>query len=176
MADGPHDPQAGELTPRDPALEDVVSLCAELNRLGASYVVIGGFAVRAAGYARHTADLDLIISVDLENERKVFKALETLPDQCVRDLDPGDVARHVVVRVADEILVDLMASASGIDYAAASRSVVVHDVGGVRIPFASPELLWRMKQRTHRERDIPDLLFLRKWFEFHGRTPPDDLD
>jgi hypothetical protein len=38
---------------------------------------------------------------------------------------------------------------------------VWREVDGVRIPFASPQLLWRMKQ-THREKDIPDRLFLRK--------------
>lgn len=35
-----------------------LNLCAELNRLGASYVVIGGFAIRAAGYSRHASDLE----------------------------------------------------------------------------------------------------------------------
>jgi hypothetical protein len=32
----------------------------------------------------------------------------------MRDLDPGDVAKFTVIRVADEFVVDLMASASGI--------------------------------------------------------------
>lgn len=173
MADGSDDTQAGELVPRIPSLEDVVDLCRKLNALETRYVVVGGFAIRAAGYARHTGDVDLIIATDLENEAKVFKALESLPDQCVKELDPGDVAKYLVVRVADEILVDLMGSASGIDYAEASKSVVVREVGGVPIPFASPELLWRMKRHTHREKDIPDLLFLRKWFEARGLTPPE---
>jgi hypothetical protein len=51
--------------------------------------------------------------------------------------------------------------------------VVVHEVDGVAIPFASPELLWRMKSRTHREKDRGDLQFLRMWFEAEGRTPPE---
>jgi hypothetical protein len=104
-------------------------------------LVVGGFAVRANGYPRHTGDIDLLIDASLENEARVFEALATLPDGCVRELDPGDVSKYLVVRVADEILVDLMASASGIDYAEASKSVVVHEIGGVAIPFASPELL-----------------------------------
>ncbi len=70
--------------------------------------------------------------------------------------------------------VDLVASASGIDYAEASKSVVVHEVDGVAIPFASPELLWRMKRRTHREKDRGDLEFLRQWFAARGQTPPED--
>lgn len=163
-----------ELTSRAPALEDVVDLCRELNARGARYVVVGGFAIRAAGYLRQTMDVDLIIDTALDNEARVYQALESLPDQCVKELKPGEVSQYLVVRVADEILVDLMARASGIDYEEASKSVVVREVGGVSIPFASPELLWRMKRHTHREKDIPDLLFLRKWFEAEGRTPPDD--
>ena len=37
------------LEPREPKLEDLVSLCRELNKQQARYVVIGGFAMRAAG-------------------------------------------------------------------------------------------------------------------------------
>ena len=117
--------------------------------------------------------MDLVVAADLENEVLVFQALETLSDKAVKELEPGDVSKYLLVRVADEILVDLMASAAGIDYAEASKSVVVHKIGDIPIPFASPELLWRMKCHTRREKDAPDLLFLRKWFEARGRIPPE---
>lgn len=172
MDDGCPGPQEGELTSRPPLGEDLVALCRELNRLGARYVVVGGFAIIQAGYPRTTGDIDLLIGADPGNEALVFKVLESLPDQCVKELLPGDVSKYTVVRVADEILVDLMASASGIDYAEASKSIVIHEIGGVPIPFASPELLWRMKRHTHREKDAPDLLFLRKWFEANNIVPP----
>ncbi len=85
-----------------------------------------------------------------------------------------DVELHgdEVIRVGDEILVDLMRSAGGIDYAEASKDVVMREVDGVSIPFASPRLLWRMKAVTHREKDASDLLFLREWFAQRGETLP----
>ncbi len=174
MDDEPIDPETGELVSRDPALEDLVQLCKELNLRKVSYIVVGGFAVRANGYPRHTKDVDILINTDLDNEAKVYDALATLPDGCVRELEPGDVSKYTVVRVADEILVDLMASASGIDYAEAAQSVIVRDVDGVKIPFASPELLWRMKKRAGREKDRGDLEFLRQWFKANGQSPPQD--
>ena len=64
------------------------------------------------------------------------------------------------MRVADEVVVDLMANCCGIDYPAAIKEAVFREIDGVRIPFASPELLWKMKQ-TVREKDIPDRVFLR---------------
>ena len=161
-----------DLECRPPVEADVVALCRELNRLGARYVVVGGFAVIAAGLPRLTADVDLIVAADAENEAKVFAALSTLPDNAVRELQPGELQQYNVIRVADEILVDLMRSAGGIDYDEAAKDVVVHEVGGVPIPFASPRLLWRMKAKTHREKDAGDLLFLRQWFAERGEQPP----
>lgn len=173
MADGPFDPETGELTPREPTLEDLVGLCRELCARGARFLVVGGFAIRASGLARNTGDVDLLIEASPENERRVFDALATLPDGCVRELDPGDVAKFPVVRVADEILIDLMASASGISYEEAAQSVVVHEIAGVPIPFASPELLYRMKMRTGREKDRGDLYFLKHLFAAQGKQPPE---
>jgi hypothetical protein len=161
------------LVSRAPSVEDLVNLCRELNRCGASYVVVGGFAIRAAGYSRETMDVDMLMATDAGNESRVFKALESLPDKAVLQLDPGDVERHVVVRVCDEIVVDLMRSACGIEYAEAAQDVVIREVEGVPIPFASPRLLWRMKCRTHRAKDEADLVFLRAWFRHHGQSPPE---
>jgi hypothetical protein len=152
------------LIERPPTEEDLVNLCRRLNELEAKYLVVGGFAIIASGYIRTTMDVDLMIDTDLANEAKVYKALECLSDQAVKELNPGEVASYTVVRVCDEITVDLMAKASGIDYAEASKDMVVRTIAGVPIPFASPRLLWRMKEKTYREKDRPDLLFLRQQF------------
>lgn len=167
--DGPSNPN---LESREPTLEDLRDLCRALNERGARYVVIGGFAIRAAGYNRRTMDVDLIVAADHENEARVFDALATLPDKAARELQPGELQQYTVIRVADEILVDLMRSAGGIDYAEAALDVVVREVDGVPIPFASPRLLWRMKTVTRREKDAGDIVFLRYWFAERGETPP----
>ncbi|MST94407.1 MAG: hypothetical protein EXS33_03900 [Pedosphaera sp.] len=74
--------------------------------------------------------------------------------------------------MGDEILVDLMRSAGGIDYAEAAKDVVVRELDGVPIPFASLRLLWRMKSVTHRANEAVDLVFLRQWFAERGEEPP----
>ena len=170
MAD---DRPSNELESREPTVEDLRDLCRELNQCGALYIVIGGFAMRAANYNRRTMDVDLMVAADLENEAKVFSALSTLPDNAVRELQPGELQLYNVIRVGDEILVDLMRSAGGIDYAEAAKQVVVREVDGVPIPFASPRLLPRMKAVMHREKDAGDLVFLRHWFAERGEVPPE---
>lgn len=160
------------LISRPPQEEDLVNLCRELNRRGARYLVVGGLAIIAAGLPRTTADVDLMVASDGENEAKIFAALSTLPDNAVRELQPGELQKYNVIRVGDEIMVDLMVSAGGVDYEEAAKDVVRREIAGVPIPFASPRLLWRMKAVTHREKDFGDLAFLRQWFAGHGEEPP----
>ena len=173
MADEALSPEESDLVCRPPKEGDLVALCRRLNELEARYLVCGGFAIIQAGYPRFTGDIDLLVEASSANEAKVFTALEILHDKAVKELEPGDLRKFGVCRVADEILVDLMATASGIEYGEVSDQVVVRTIQGVPIPFASPSLLWRMKSRTHREKDQLDLLFLRQLFEAEGTIPPD---
>jgi hypothetical protein len=165
-------PPGSDLEPREPTVEDLRNLCRALNERGAYYIVVGGFAVRAAGYNRRTMDVDLLVEAGLENEARVVAALSTLADNAVRELQPGELQKYGVIRVADEIIVDLMRSAGGIDYKNAIGDILVREVDGVPIPFASPRLLWRMKVGTHREKDALDLVFLRHWFSERREEPP----
>jgi hypothetical protein len=144
---------------RAPRLSDLVALCRDLNAEGARYLVIGGMAVIQAGFPRATGDIDLLIDVSPENQERVRRALMKLPDQAVRDMTPNDLEAYAVVRVADEFVVDLMKAACGIAFAEAIPEADVVELEGVRIPFASPELLLRMKD-TYREKDKLDRAFL----------------
>ena len=147
--------------PRPPVQADLIALCRELNAHGARYLVVGGFAVIQHGFLRATEDIDLLVDGSPENQVRIKQALEFLPDRAIRELGDDDLRNYLVVRVADEIMVDLMLAACGIGYEEASREMVVVNVAGVTIPFASPSLLLRMKQ-TYREKHALDREFLEK--------------
>lgn len=147
------------LEPRLPDTDDLVLLCRRLNETGAKYLVVGGFAIIQHGFARATEDVDLLIDVSSENFERVQQAMMALPDGAVREVSAQDFQACLVVRVADEFVVDLMRQACGIEYAEASREVTVMSVKGVPIPFATPRLLLRMKQ-TYRSKDEADRTFL----------------
>ena len=144
---------------RVPDENDLVKLARELNRLGVSYVVIGGFAINRLGLVRATDDLDLLIARDAANQALVKKALEILPDKAVRELANDDLARWVVVRVNDDITVDLMTEACGVTYEDARGGIEITDLQGVNVPFAGAELMLKMKQGG-REKDATDRSFL----------------
>ena len=150
--------------PRTPEQNDLVKLCAALNDQGARYIVVGGMAINQQGFLRATEDIDLLLENSRENQVRVRKALETLPDQAVRDVNDSDLDEYVVVRVADEIVVDLMLSACGIGYQEAVSEVEIITINGVPIPFASARLLLRTKQ-TYRDKDIADRIFLQEKLE-----------
>jgi hypothetical protein len=145
--------------PRTPEEDDLAKLCASLNAQGALYLVVGGLAMNQQGFLRATEDIDLLLEKSRDNQERVLKALEVLPDKAVREVNANDLEEYVVVRVADEIVVDLMLSACGVTYAEATGEIETKFIQGVPIPFASANLLLRMKQ-TYRDKDIPDRAFL----------------
>ena len=152
------EPPQSELT-RPPDERDLVALARELNRLKARYVVIGGVAINRLGFVRATEDIDLLIARDKANQERIKKALEILPDKAVKELGDEDLSEWVVVRVNDEITVDLMTEASGIGFDAAEPFIEWETIDGVRIPFADERLMLRFKQGD-REKDILDRRFL----------------
>jgi hypothetical protein len=153
----PPDDDAPE--PRPPTVADLVSLCRNLNEAGARYVVIGGMAIIQAGFTRTTEDIDIIVDTSPDNIARLRSALMRLPDGAIREMADTDLDEYVVVRVADEIVVDLMKRACGVEYEEAGRMVDPVTIDGVTIPFANVDLLWKTKQ-TPRDKDHADRAFL----------------
>ncbi len=76
-------------------------------------------------------------------------------------MDDDDLEKYVVVRVIDEIVIDLLLSACGIQYEEAAEEIERIEIEGVAVPFASAELLLRMKQ-TGCAKDAMDCVFLKE--------------
>ena len=145
---------------RPPGGSDLVRLCAELNRLQAKYIIIGGLAMNELGLVRVTEDIDLLIEPSIENQLLIRQALRILPERAVDELGAEeDLREWVVVRVNDEITVDLMTSACGVAYSDGKDDVSLRTISGVQIPFANRALMVRLKQ-GNREKDRIDLEYL----------------
>ena len=154
---------------RAPEPEDVVRICRALNEAGARYVLIGGFAVIAHGAGRFTKDIDLLIDDSPENVARVKRALAVLADNAAAAVADDDVRRHVVVRVADEVIVDLMGRACGLDYAQVASDAETLERGGVPVRVASPKTLILTKNTT-RPADAIDRAFLEGVIRERGGT------
>ena len=145
---------------RAPRIDDLARICGALNAAGARYVLIGGFAVIAHGAGRTTQDVDLLIDDAPDNVARVTEAPSILSDRAALDVAPDDVRRYTVVRIADEIVVDLMGRACGVTYADAIADAETFQIGGIDVPVASKRTLIRTKD-TVRASDRADCEYLR---------------
>lgn len=143
--------------PRPPTIDDLISVCKKLNEAGARYILIGGFAVNYYGFPRATEDIDLLVDPSEDNISKIKNALSFLPDNAVKEVALDDVEKYTVVRVADEVVIDLLKSACDITYEKAG--VEFFEFKGIRIPIADISTMIQTKQGI-RPRDKEDLLFL----------------
>jgi len=155
------EPESEKKLTRVPTDADLVSLARELNRKGVAYVVVGGFAINRLGFVRATEDIDLLIARDPANQTLVKQALEFLPDRAIRELADEDLAQWVVIRVNDDITIDLMTEACGVRYEDTAGGIETEIIDGVPIPFAGAELRLKMKQ-SPREKDAADRSFLQQ--------------
>ena len=144
---------------RAPEPDDVVRICRALKEAGARYLLIGGFAVIAHGAGRFTKDIDLLVEDSPGNVARVKRGLAVLADNAAAGVDDEDLRQHVVVRVADEVVVDLMGRACGVGYEEAARDAEILERQGVSIPVASPRTLIRLKD-TPRPQDALDRAYL----------------
>ena len=113
------------------------------------------------GFNRATEDIDLLFDKVASNISLLKKALSILPDNAVKEVINTDIEEYGVVRVAGEVVVDLMGSACGIDFKSAESQIEWLELEGVKIPFASAELMLKTKQ-TLREKDEIDRLYLKR--------------
>ena len=155
------DGSANDQYARAPKVEDLVNLCRLLNQSKVRYILIGGFAMILHGFVRGTKDVDLLVDASEENVLRIKEAMGQLPDNAIALIENTDVATYQVVRVADEIVVDLLANACDISYEQAKADVVLKNVDTIQIPVASKKMLIRMKD-TVRPADHMDVAFLKQ--------------
>ena len=154
------DEQPGVPEVRPPTIDDIRRICRSLEEAGARYVLIGGFAVILHGGVRTTKDIDLLVDPEPANVELLKRALSILEDDAAREIEPGDLQTYSVVRVADEVLVDLLAAACGVTWSEAQSSAVRMDLEGTPVIVADIETLIRTK-KTVRPSDAAD----RAWLE-----------
>lgn len=139
--------------------QQFLKVCRLLNEAGAHYVICGGYACIIHGNLRATQDVDLLVEENDANFRKVLDALSQLEDGAARELTLQDLRENKVVKVADEITVDISTLAWKVSYADAEPNIRWEEIEGVKIPFLGLEDLIRSKQ-TYREKDRLDIQML----------------
>lgn len=148
-----------------PALwKDVLDLVRRLNRHGARYVLVGGYALAAHGLARMTIDIDLAVLPEPGNNARWIAALAELPDAAAAVLageaDPFQGDNLHAIRINDEFTVDIMPSVGGIPFEVLATHAVTLDLDGEPVPVLDLDGLLLTKQ-GERPKDQADAALLR---------------
>ena len=114
---------------------------------GVQYILVGGHAVRLNGFVRATEDIDVLLPSSVDNGRRVIRALSFLASS--RELDPAwfevTAEQPENIRVADELLIDLLFAANGQTYESLQDHVRTLLIDGVAIRTLDIEGLLKTK-------------------------------
>jgi hypothetical protein len=134
----------------------LLRVCSLLNDHGAKYLIVGARACWLHGYIRATMDVDILIPEDLENHTRVIAALSELEDHAAAELTPQDLVENLVVKIADEVEVDVSTRAWKVRYADAIGTSLKTTIEGVKVPYLDLQTLIKSKS-TQREQDKVDV-------------------
>ncbi|MCB1323723.1 MAG: hypothetical protein H7A21_20090 [Spirochaetales bacterium] len=81
------------------------------DRTKADYVVVGARAGALHGHVRATEDIGLLIRNTKDNVSRAVEALSELFPDVSGKIPPEDILEHVVLKVADDIEIDVSISA-----------------------------------------------------------------
>ena len=142
------------MTPEDPLLR----LLSRLRDEKVEYVLVGGQAVRLNGYLRATEDVDLLVRPTRVNGERIIRALDFLDSS--RELEAAwfvpDVDGSVDnIRVADDLLVDLLFAANGETYESIQPYVRELLIDGTPVRVLNIDGLIKTKT-DYREKDVLD--------------------
>lgn len=121
------------------------------------FLIVGGYALAAHGHPRYTKDLEVWVWMDPSNSARIISALEQFGFGEL-GLTPGDFEEpDVVVQLGREPQrIDIPTFATGLVFDEAYEHRVEIDIGGLSVPFISPEDLRTNKLATGRLRDLAD--------------------
>jgi hypothetical protein len=138
----------------------LLRVCSLLNKHEAKYLVVGARACWLHGYIRATLDVDILVPEDLKNHELIIAALSELKDGFAAQLTPQDFVDNIVVKIADEVEVDVSTRAWMVTYDEAQKSALRRTIEDLEVPYVDLPTLIRSKS-THREQDKVDVERLR---------------
>lgn len=152
--------------------DPLLRLLARFREEGVEYVLVGGQAVRLNGFLRATEDVDVLIRPTRENGERIKRAMSFLAssgelDPAWFEPQPGEVEN---IRVADDLIVDILFAANGETYESVQPFVREMEVEGIPIRVLNIDGLLRTKSDT-REKDILDKRMLERIKRGLGEAP-----
>lgn len=138
--------------------DPLLDLLARFHDEGVEYVLVGGQAVRLNGYVRTTEDIDVLVKPSQENGERIIRALSFLAASSELDshwFAPSTSGETENIRVADDLLVDILFAANGETFESVQPYVRELLIDGVPVRVLNIDGLIRTKT-DYREVDVLD--------------------
>lgn len=146
--------------------EHFIELLRVLEANNVRFIFVGGLATNLHGYSRMTGDIDLWLEDEIENRRKLRKALFELglgdiPLMETIQFIPGRSGISLESGVELDILTEL-AGLENYTFDECYKSSPVAEIHGIRAKFLHINYLIENKKRVDRDRDRIDVINLEK--------------
>jgi hypothetical protein len=148
--------------------KDLREFIESLNSHRVEYLIVGGYAVAFHGYPRYTGDIDFLVRPTEENASRIVGAMKQFGF-------PGADGFKSALALPDKIIqigrppnrIDILTSASGIDFEEAWDRAVGGSLDAVPVRFLDLETLLKNKIASGRGKDLADVEELKN---LPGRT------
>lgn len=156
----------------------------EFQKQKVKYVLVGGFAVALMGFARSTADMDILVEMSNDNLAKVVTILKEKGYRVKQPVDPMGIAdeklrydwihnkhmRAFNFYKEDELReVDIIIE-SPVTFEDAKKDIMRIKIDDMVVPVVSIDNLIRMKKNTGRDIDKMDIKQLRRIKKLKAHT------
>ena len=142
-------------------LDDLRKIIQSLNEKNAEYILIGGYALFSHGYHRATEDIDLLVPNRAASSKAIIDALLVLADKESANLEAAWFDEGENIRLADEVVVDLIFKTCGETYETLKPYIEIVDLDGIPVKTLSLEGLIKTKQSA-RDKDVMDRVVLER--------------
>lgn len=143
--------------------KDYEELLRLFNKNKVVFCIVGAYAVAFHARPRFTKDLDVLVKPDLENGKKIIKALREFGFQSP-DLSENDFSREgkIIQLGYEPIRVDIVTSIDGCSFAEVWKNRKAGSYGKQKVSFIGIKELIKNKKVTGRRQDEADLEILQK--------------
>ena len=148
---------------RMPARLDLEALAGALHRHQVEYAVIGGTAMMFHGFPRATKDIDLLLPLSHENNKKLHAALAELPfnQEALKELEIENLDKGFSTAVEGDIAIDILFVANDMTFEQLREHLERRDFNGCEITTLDLDGLIKSKETT-RDTDKIDVAKLRR--------------
>ena len=134
------------------------SWLAELGRRKIDFILVGGLAVDLCGFSRSTFVMDILISVDSSNIRRLISALEDFGEGSGAQLTENDFSlEEGCIRINEDFPLDIFTMMSGKTWEDLLPYTCKKKIEDAEIHYLSPQGIIFLKSDSMRAKDQLDI-------------------